>query len=70
MRIVSHLLLVLGLTLLWHPCDAQRLSDERVVFQTTKGDIELAFFPDVAPRHSRAHPRSVQARIIPNEPFL
>jgi cyclophilin family peptidyl-prolyl cis-trans isomerase len=49
MRIVYHLLLVLGLTLLWHPCDAQRLSDERVVFQTTKGDIELAFFPDVAP---------------------
>ena len=49
MRIVYHLLLVLGLALLWHPCDAQRLSDERVVFQTTKGDIELAFFPDVAP---------------------
>ena len=26
-----------------------RLSDERLVFQTTKGDIEMAFFPDVAP---------------------
>jgi cyclophilin family peptidyl-prolyl cis-trans isomerase len=27
-----------------------RLSDERVVFQTTKGDVELGFFPDVAPK--------------------
>ena len=49
MRIVSLFLLVLGLALTCRPCDAQRLSDERVVFQTTKGDIELAFYPDVAP---------------------
>ena len=49
MRIGSLFLLVLGLALTCRPCDAQRLSDERVVFQTTKGDIELAFYPDVAP---------------------
>ena len=49
MRIGSLFLLVLGLALTCRPCDAQRLSDERVVFQTTKGDIALAFYPDVAP---------------------
>ena len=31
-----------------------RLSDEHVVLQTTKGDIELVFYPDVAP-HTVAH---------------
>jgi cyclophilin family peptidyl-prolyl cis-trans isomerase len=29
---------------------APRLSDERLVLQTTFGDLELAFYPDVAPK--------------------
>mmetsp|Transcript_43821 Transcript_43821/g.70433 ORF Transcript_43821/g.70433 Transcript_43821/m.70433 type:complete len:228 (-) Transcript_43821:338-1021(-) len=32
---------------------AQKLSDERVVLQTTKGDLELAFYPEVAPQTVR-----------------
>ena len=31
------------------PRNAPRLSDERIVFQTKHGDLELALWPDVAP---------------------
>jgi cyclophilin family peptidyl-prolyl cis-trans isomerase len=29
-----------------------RLSDERIVFRTTRGDLVVALYPDVAPRHT------------------
>jgi hypothetical protein len=40
------------------------LSDERLVLQTALGDIELAFFPDVAPV-TVAHSASIDVRLAP-----
>lgn len=47
MRLAQVLLALLAATSVCAAMPA--LSDERLVLQTTLGDIELAFYPDVAP---------------------
>ena len=50
MRALLLMALAAGAAALAAAADAQpALSDKRLVLQTTLGDIELAFFPDVAP---------------------
>lgn len=45
-------LLALVLVAAQAAASAPRLSDERIIFHTTRGDLVVALYPDVAPRHA------------------
>jgi len=63
------LLTVTSLAQAQQTSSSQRLSDERIIFRTNAGDIVIALYPDIAPKHAEQILRMVKAGIYNGTPI-